>query len=129
MKKTAFLYLVGAVLFCATDALAQEVLPIIHVEPGTPLVRDPEILVPEHDSEREIVLYRVYDFRLDAADIPFFIDRVGIAVPRETAHAAIEAFLREERTAVYSCSFEAGERPYIAHPSERDRFCVLQRQP
>lgn len=120
--------LFGVALFCATEVRAQA-LPMIEFEPGTPLVRDPVILIPAHDPDRELVLYRVLDFNLDAADLPFFIDRTGLVVLREHAEAAIDTLLSEERTAVYSCSFRSGESPNIAQPAERSRSCTLRRQP
>ena len=118
----------GVALFCAAEARAQA-LPLTETEPVGALVRDPVILLPAHDPERELVLYRVLDFNLDAADLPFFIDRTGLVVPREEADAEIRKLLSEGRIAVYACASRAEERPDIARPAERSRSCALRRQP
>lgn len=126
--KAVHMLVFGVAYFCAVEARAQA-LPMIETEPGAPLVRDPVILLPVHDPDHELVLYRVLDFNLDAADLPFFIDRTGLVVSRENASAAIGMLLSEERTAVYSCSFRTEEPPNIARAQERSRFCTLRRQP
>ena len=126
--KAVYVLIFGIAFFCTAEARAQA-LPMTEVEPGAPAVRDPVILLPAHDPERELVLYRVIDFNLDAADVPFFVDRTGLVIPRAEADAAIGRLLLEERTAVYACASRPGERPDIARPAERSRFCTLERQP
>lgn len=119
-------FLFGAALLCSTEATAQSV-PLIEHEEGIPLVRDPEILIPDFNPETEVVLFRAIDFNLDAADIPFLVDRLGIVVPRPLVEEMVEGFLAEDRIAVFVCSFPAGERPNVLRPDVRSRVCSLRR--
>ncbi len=119
-------FLFSAALLCGTEAMAQS-LPLLEREEVVPLVRDPEILIPNFNPETEVVLFRVFDFNLDAADIPFLVDRLGIVVSRLRVEEMVEVFLAEDRIAVFICSFPAGERPNILRPDVRSRVCSLRR--
>lgn len=109
------------------DARAQS-LPMIEYESGTPLVRDPVIGVPRSDPESEMVVYRVMDFNLDAADIPFFVDRDGILVREEVADETIARLLSEDGIALYVCRFPSGAHPVMTRPADRARFCTVRRE-
>lgn len=124
--RASLLLICGAALLSGTGAAAQS-LPSVEHEEASAVVRDPEIVFPEFDPASEVLVFRVLDFNLDAADIPFLIDRTGIVVPRTGLEDAVRGFLAEARTAVYVCSFPAGERPDILRPQVRSRVCSLRR--
>ena len=122
------LVLLASLLLASSDARAQDALSI-KTPAGRPLVWNPEIVVPEHDPETELVLYQFIEVEGVEADIPFLVDRTGIRVLKADLEATVSRFLADPLTSVLVCSFpEPG--PYdLTRPEIRTRFCTVQRQP
>lgn len=113
-------------LLASTNALAQEALTIA-TPPGKPLVWDPEFIVPTHDPETEMIAFRILPFEIDSADMPFFLDRTGIAIPKAGIDVTVEVLAEDAQFVVLLCSFPQPGSYSVALPGVRSRYCTLRR--
>lgn len=119
--------LAALVLLGSTSGLAQEALTI-HTPPGKPLVWYPEIVVPGHDLEKDMVAFRIHESQLDDGDIPFFVDRTGIVVPKEGLDAAVERLRGIDPVTVLVCSFPEAGSFNLVRRDVRGEFCTPWRR-
>lgn len=114
------------VLLLGTNAFSQEALTIA-TPPGKPLVWDPEFVIPEHNRETDIVAFRLHPFEADTADIPYFIDRTGIVVPKDALETGVLVLLEGTKFVVLVCSFPEMGPFNLALPGVRSEYCSLRR--
>lgn len=114
------------VLLVGTNVFSQEALTIT-TPPGRPLVWDPEFVIPEHSRETEIIAFRLHPFEADTADVPFFIDRMGIVVPKDALEAEVLTLLEGTRFVVLLCTFPELGSFNVALPRVRSEYCTLRR--
>ncbi|MES2931782.1 MAG: hypothetical protein V4682_03790 [Patescibacteria group bacterium] len=114
------------VLLTGADARAQEALTIT-TPPGKPLVWDPEFTVPSHNTETEMVAFRLLPFAEDSADVPFFVDRTGIVIPKAGADVTVEVLAEDAQFVVLLCSFPELGPFNVALPGVRSQYCILRR--
>jgi hypothetical protein len=105
---------------------AQEALTI-HTPPGKPLVWDPEFVVPDHNPETDVVAFRVHPFEADTADVPFFVDRMGIVIPKVEVETEVLVLLEGTKFVVLLCSFPEQGSFNLALPGVRSEYCSLRR--
>lgn len=118
-------------LLMSVHVKAQEALTM-HTPPGKPLVWDPEFVVPDHNPETEMVAFRILPLEADTADVPFFIDREGIVVPKLDAGVYSAVLSENGQFVVLLCSFPDSGSFNIALPRVRSEYCSLwraERQP
>ena len=114
------------VFLTSVNARAQEALTIA-TPPGKPLVWDPEFLVPAHNPETEVVAYRLHPFEADTGDLPFFVDREGIIVPKSEVENEVLVLLEGAKFVVLVCSFPHTGSFNVALPGIRSEYCTLRR--
>ena len=114
------------VLLVGTNAWAQDALTI-HTPPGKPLVWDPEFTVPDHNPEADVIAFRLHPFEADTADIPYFIDLVGIVVPKVEVETEVLMLLEGAKFVVLLCSFPGPGSFNLALPQVRSEYCSLRR--
>jgi len=125
MRALAMLVFSFALLW-GVDVEAQEALTMA-TPPGKPLVWDPEFVVPEHDPETHVVAFRLHSFEVDSADVPFFVDREGIIVPKAGVEAAAAVLTEDGRFVLLLCSFPSAGLYNLALPRVRLEHCALRR--
>lgn len=121
----SFVLLVGA------NAWAQYALTIT-TPPGKPLVWDPEFSVPDHNPETDMIAFRLHPFEVETADLPFFVDREGIIVPKDDVDAFVAVLSEDAQFVVLMCSFPESGSFNVALPEVRSEYCTLryaERQP
>jgi len=114
------------VLAWSTDLQAQEALTSA-TPPGKPLVWDPEFIAPSHDPETEMVVFRLLPSFAESGDMPFFVDRLGIVVPKAGADAAATVLSEDAEFVILMCSFPLPGPYNVALPGVRSEYCTLRR--
>lgn len=113
-------------LLLGANVRAQDALTI-NTPPGKPLVWDPEFVVPDHNTETEVVVFRLHPFEADTADVPFFVDREGIIVPKDDVDAFVAVLSEDAQFVVLVCSFPESGSFNVALPEIRSKYCTLRR--
>ncbi|MDP3402455.1 MAG: hypothetical protein Q8S35_00665 [bacterium] len=114
------------VLLTGANAEAQEALTIT-TPPGKPLVWIPEFVIPDHNTETEVVAFRLLPFEVDTADLPFFVDREGIIVPKDGVDASVVVLSEDAQFVVLVCKFPESGPFNVALPGVRSEYCTLRR--
>ncbi len=114
------------VLLTGANARAQDALTI-NTPPGKPLVWDPEFVVPDHNPETEMVAFRLHPFQADTADVPFFVDREGIVIPKDGVEDYVAVLSEDAQFIVLVCSFQQPGPFDLALPGVRSEYCTFRR--
>ncbi len=114
------------VLLAGANARAQDALTVT-TPPGNSLVWDPEFTVPDHNAETEMVAFRLLPFEIDSADLPFFIDREGIVIPKDGVEEYVAVLSKDTQFVVLVCSFQQPGPFNLALPGVRSEYCILRR--
>ena len=92
----------------------------------TPVLASP-VAVPDFNPQEEQVLFSALRLYADTADVPFFIDRTGTAVPR----AQVDAYLAEhakEDEVYFVCDVPMGDGETLDmnDPVSRRDNCMIR---